>query len=60
MHGHYEIKPTRDDAFSDDAEKINMGIGIVMPIRQAREVVDQPFFAEAEDAEIQRELSKSD
>jgi hypothetical protein len=48
MHGHWEVDPARvSDAIGVDGlrdELVNMGIGIVVPVRAIAETLDQPHF----------------
>lgn len=62
MQGHYDEKGRKkDQATADDItrERVNMGIGIVVPITRVREVIDQPDIAELERQEETRALSES-
>ena len=59
IHGHWDIKPTlaASDEVVDsvpEAEKVNMGIAIVVPAVKIAEVINQPLFADQRERECKR------
>ncbi len=56
IHGHWDVKPTitaHDEVVDSipEAEKVNMGIAIVVPATKIAEVINQPFFADQRESE---------
>ncbi len=60
MHGHFDVKSLRKGATEDalDADAINMGIGIVIPVDKIMQVINQPAFRNFE-APMEESLRKS-
>jgi len=52
MHGHYDLQPAGS---SLSAERVNMGIGIVVPATKILEVINQPRIKNVQD-KVEKEL----